>query len=62
MALFMFGSQGTSPSSTQAYLGSVALCPYCKGQKRKDLFKKVDGVDICKDCQDDLDRETKDLQ
>lgn len=62
MALFMFGSQGTNPSSTQGYLGTVALCPSCKGQRQKDLFKKVDGVDICKNCQDDLDQETKDLQ
>lgn len=62
MALMMFSSLGTKPTSTQAYLGSVALCPGCKGQKPKDLFKIVDDESICKDCQDDLKQETEDLQ
>jgi hypothetical protein len=54
MGLFMYSAQSSRPSSTQAYLGSVALCPLCRGQKPKDTFKIVEGQSICKDCQDDL--------
>ena len=61
MALLMYSSLGTKPTSTQAYLGSVALCPYCKGQKPKALFRVIDGESICKDCQDELEQEAKDL-
>ena len=62
MALLMYSSLSTKPASTQAYLGSVALCPMCKGQKPKALFKVVDGESICKDCQDELALEAKELE
>lgn len=57
MGLFMYSSQSSRQTSTQAYLGSVALCPMCKGQKPKDTFKIVDGQSICKDCQDEMETE-----
>lgn len=59
MALLMYSSLGTNTSSTQAYLGSVALCPGCKGQKPKETFKIIDNEAICKDCQDDLEAENE---
>jgi hypothetical protein len=62
MALLMFGSMATNPASTQAYLGTVALCPICNGQKPKDTFKMIDNRSICKDCQDDLKQEAEDSQ
>ena len=52
MGLFMY--QMRAGTSTQAYLGSVKLCPMCGGQKPKDDFKIVDGKAICKDCQVEL--------
>jgi hypothetical protein len=61
MAQLVFSTINSGYSSTQAYLGSVALCPSCKGQKPKALFKVVDGESICKDCQDELALEAKDL-
>lgn len=54
MALLMYSSLSSNTTSTQAYLGSVSLCPGCKGQKPKDLFKIIDNVAYCKDCQDDM--------
>jgi formylmethanofuran dehydrogenase subunit E len=57
MALFMYSSINSKHYSTQAYLGSVSLCPMCKGQKPKETFKIVDGESICKDCQDELEQE-----
>lgn len=62
MALLMYSSLGTNHSSTQAYLGSVTLCPSCNGQKPKQTFKMVGGESICKDCQDDAAQEAKDLE
>jgi hypothetical protein len=62
MAQLVFSTINSGYSSTQAYLGSVALCPSCKGQKPKALFKVVDGESICKDCQDELALEAKDSQ
>lgn len=43
--------QGTSK---QEWLASVQLCPRCHGQQPKDTFKRVDGVDICLECQEEL--------
>jgi NADH pyrophosphatase NudC (nudix superfamily) len=40
--------QGTS---TQEWLANVRLCPACGGQKPKATFKRVDGEDVCLDCQ-----------
>lgn len=57
MGLFMYSSVHTKHHSTQAYLGSVLLCPSCKSQRPKDTFKVVDGESICKQCQDELEQE-----
>ena len=54
MAQLVFSTINSSYSSTQAWLGSVSICPCCKGQKPKALFKVVNGESICKDCQDEL--------
>ena len=62
MALLMFSSLNTGYSSTQAYLGSVLMCPKCKGQRPKQLFKFVDGQLICGECQEDLEIEAEDLK
>lgn len=40
--------QGTSK---QAYLGSKAKCSSCGESKDKNLFKMVNGKEMCKDCQ-----------
>ena len=53
MGLFMYQSQHGFMNSTQAYLGSVRLCPSCCGQKPKDGFRMHDGQEICKDCRDE---------
>jgi hypothetical protein len=53
----MYSSLGTSPSSTQAFLGTVAICPCCKSQRPKETFRMVDGESICKRCQDELEEE-----
>lgn len=62
MALLMYSSLNSGYSSTQAYLGSVRVCPMCKTQKPKELFKMVGGEQICGDCQDDLKQTAEDLK
>jgi uncharacterized protein (DUF983 family) len=57
MGLFMYSSQSSRQTSTQAYLGTVRVCPSCKSQRPKDTFKVVDGESICKQCQDELETE-----
>ena len=42
-------------TSKQAWLATVQHCPSCGGQKPRDGFKRVHGVDICAECQ--LDNE-----
>lgn len=42
--------QGTSK---QEWLAQVQTCPCCKGQKPKAEFKRVDGQDICAECQEE---------
>lgn len=54
MALMMYSSLSSRYSSTQAYLGSVKMCCSCKGQQPKQLFKIVDGEEICHECQEEL--------
>jgi hypothetical protein len=61
MAQLVYSTLNSSYSSTQSYLGSVLLCPSCKGQKPKGLFKVIDGESVCKDCQDEIELETKEL-
>lgn len=51
MQLVYTSKQGTSK---QEWLGQVQLCPHCGGQHPKAGFKRVDGVDICKECQEEL--------
>lgn len=41
-------------TSKQAWLNTVRLCPHCDSQQPKDGFKRVDGVDICAECQEEL--------
>lgn len=41
-------------TSKQAWLNTVQLCPRCGGQHPKVEFKRVDGVDICLECQEEL--------
>ena len=60
MALFMYSSQSPRQTSTQAYLGTVRVCPCCESQRPKDTFRVVNNESICKDCQDEL--ETEELQ
>jgi hypothetical protein len=43
--------QGTSK---QEWLASVQLCPCCKSQQPKVDFKRVDGQDVCGECQEEL--------
>lgn len=43
--------QGTSK---QEWLASVQMCPHCNSQQPKTDFKRVDGVDICGECQEEL--------
>jgi hypothetical protein len=43
--------QGTSK---QEWLGTVQTCPCCNGQQPKATFKRVDGQDICLECQEEL--------
>ena len=57
MGLFMYSSVHAKHNSTQAYLGTVRVCPSCKSQRPKDSFKVVDGESICKPCQDELEAE-----
>lgn len=42
--------QGTSK---QEWLATVQSCPCCKGQKPKVEFKRVDGVEMCGECQEE---------
>ena len=42
--------QGTSK---QEWLATVQTCPCCHGQQPKAEFKRVDGVDMCADCQEE---------
>lgn len=42
--------QGTSK---QEWLAQVQLCPCCTGQQPKDGFKRVDGEEICQECQEE---------
>jgi NADH pyrophosphatase NudC (nudix superfamily) len=51
MQLVYTVKQGTS---TQEWLSTVQLCPCCGGQKPKATFRRVDGQDICQDCQEEL--------
>ena len=41
-------------TSKQSWLNTVQLCPRCGGQQPKATFKRVDGVDICGECQEEL--------
>jgi formylmethanofuran dehydrogenase subunit E len=52
MSQLVYSTMSSRYSSTQAYLGTVAVCPECGGQKNKNLFKMVDGQQLCKDCQE----------
>lgn len=47
--------QGTSK---QAYLGSRMKCQNCNRPADKNLFKLVNGKEMCKDCQDDMKEQT----
>lgn len=49
-----FGFVMKQGTSKQAYLGSRMQCPVCKKPGQKNLFKVVNGKEMCKDCQDDL--------
>ncbi len=42
--------QGTSK---QEWLATVRTCPCCQGQQPKDSFKRVDGVEMCGECQEE---------
>lgn len=52
MQLVYTVKQGTS---TQEWLGTVQLCPNCGGQKPKATFRRIDGVDVCLECQQEHD-------
>jgi formylmethanofuran dehydrogenase subunit E len=41
-------------TSIQAWLNTVQHCPKCDSQQPKDSFKRVDGVNICAECQEEL--------
>jgi transcription elongation factor Elf1 len=41
-------------TSKQAWLATVQTCPRCGGQHPKVDFKRVDGQDICGECQKEL--------
>jgi recombinational DNA repair protein (RecF pathway) len=41
-------------NSKQEWLANVQVCPCCQGQQPKATFKRVDGRDICLECQEDL--------
>lgn len=42
--------QGTSK---QEWLANVQMCPCCHGQHPKSEFKRIDGIDMCKECQEE---------
>lgn len=56
MATFFYQSKGT----TQAYLGSVMVCPECRGQKDKGGFRVLLGKAVCADCYEELTEEILD--
>ena len=57
MAQLVYSTINSGYSSTQAYLGTVKVCLFCKTQKPKGLFRFVDGDEMCRDCQDELTEE-----
>lgn len=48
--------QGTSK---QEWLGTVQTCPCCNSQQPKATFKRVNGQDICLECQTELESEAE---
>ena len=57
MSQLVYSTINSSYSSTQAYLGTVKVCLFCKTQKPKGLFKVIDGEEMCLDCQNELREE-----
>ena len=53
MGTFFYQSKGT----TQAYLGSVLVCPSCKGQKPKGEFRVILGEAVCAECYAEIEEE-----
>ena len=54
MALFMYSAAHGKHASTQAYLGSVKICPVCCGPQPKESFKFFQGVEQCFECIDEI--------
>jgi hypothetical protein len=57
MSQLVYSTINSGYSSTQAYLGTVKVCLFCKTQKPKNLFRMVDGEEMCQDCQVELNEE-----
>ena len=57
MSQLVYSTMSSGYSSTQAYLGTVKVCLFCKTQKPKGLFKVIDGEEMCHDCQVELKEE-----
>ena len=57
MAQLVYSTMSSGYSSTQAYLGTVKVCLFCKTQKPKGLFKVIDGEEMCQQCQTELNEE-----
>lgn len=57
MAQLVYSTLNSGYASNQAYLGTVKVCIGCKTQKPKQLFRIVDGEELCADCQNELKEE-----
>jgi hypothetical protein len=58
MSQLVYSTMSSGYSSTQAYLGTVKVCLFCKTQKPKGLFKVIDGEEMCQQCQTELNEES----